>query len=69
MDYEDEKTWAGRNGSVSQVHLIPQFELDKRHRMATGPGMSPSEWEELPAQVDESFWVMRIIGKSLAHIE
>jgi hypothetical protein len=32
------------------------------HRMAAGLGMSSEEWAELRAQVDDSFWVMRIIG-------
>ncbi|RPD62391.1 Clavaminate synthase-like protein [Lentinus tigrinus ALCF2SS1-7] len=30
--------------------------------MATGLGMSPDEWVQLRNQVDESFWVMRVIG-------
>jgi isopenicillin N synthase-like dioxygenase len=30
--------------------------------MAVGLGMTPDEWQELKASVDESFWVMRIIG-------
>ncbi|THH27988.1 hypothetical protein EUX98_g6201 [Antrodiella citrinella] len=30
--------------------------------MALGLGMSPAEWGELRSKVDESFWVMRIIG-------
>lgn len=32
--------------------------------MACGLGMTPEEWAELKAQVDDSFWVMRIIGGS-----
>jgi isopenicillin N synthase-like dioxygenase len=31
--------------------------------MAAGLGMSPEEWAELRSQVDDSFWVMRIIGE------
>ena len=31
-------------------------------RMATGLGMTPEEWAELWSKVDDSFWVMRIIG-------
>jgi hypothetical protein len=27
-----------------------------------GLGMTDSEWEDLKAQVDDSFWVLRIIG-------
>ena len=30
--------------------------------MAYGLGMDAGEWHELRAQVDDSFWVMRIIG-------
>lgn len=27
-----------------------------------GLGMTDAEWEDLKSQVDDSFWVMRIIG-------
>ena len=30
--------------------------------MATGLGMSTDEWAQLRNKVDESFWVMRVIG-------
>jgi hypothetical protein len=30
--------------------------------MALGLGMTNAEWEDLKAQVDDSFWVLRIIG-------
>lgn len=30
--------------------------------MAIGLGMTQSEWHDLRAQVDDSFWVMRVIG-------
>ena len=30
--------------------------------MAAGLGMTTDEWEGLRSQVDDSFWVMRIIG-------
>jgi len=30
--------------------------------MANGLGMSLEEWEDLRKQVDDSFWVMRVIG-------
>jgi hypothetical protein len=30
--------------------------------MAMGLGMTDAEWEDLKSQVDDSFWVMRIIG-------
>lgn len=32
------------------------------HAMAMGLGMTDAEWEDLRSQVDDSFWVMRIIG-------
>ena len=38
------------------------------HRMATGLGMSPEEWAQLRSQVDDSFWVMRVIGTNLGHM-
>ena len=30
--------------------------------MAMGLGMTNAEWEDLKAQIDDSFWVLRIIG-------
>ncbi|CDO71441.1 hypothetical protein BN946_scf184909.g35 [Trametes cinnabarina] len=30
--------------------------------MATGLGLTPEEWHELRSKVDDSFWVMRVIG-------
>ncbi|THU94910.1 Clavaminate synthase-like protein [Dendrothele bispora CBS 962.96] len=30
--------------------------------MAIGLGMTPNEWKALQSQVDDSFWVMRVIG-------
>ena len=30
--------------------------------MATGLGMTNAEWEDLKAQIDDSFWVLRVIG-------
>jgi len=33
--------------------------------MATGLGLTDAEWEALKAQVDDSFWVLRIIGLHL----
>ena len=30
--------------------------------MAMGLGMTNDEWEDLKAQVDDSFWVLRILG-------
>jgi len=31
-------------------------------RMAAGLGMTSEEWKELRSNVDDSFWVMRVIG-------
>ena len=36
--------------------------------MSVGLGMSKSEWEELRSKVDDSFWVMRVIGYSIPSI-
>ena len=36
--------------------------------MADGLGLTKEEWEELKSQVDDSFWVMRIIGMSYRNI-
>jgi len=30
--------------------------------MADGLGLNDDEWKELRAQVDDNFWVMRVIG-------
>jgi hypothetical protein len=30
--------------------------------MCDGLGMTPPEWEEMRGMVDDSFWVMRVIG-------
>ncbi|KAJ8473332.1 hypothetical protein ONZ51_g7936 [Trametes cubensis] len=30
--------------------------------MATGLGLTPEEWTDLRSKIDDSFWVMRIIG-------
>ena len=30
--------------------------------MSIGLGMTRDEWEDLRSQVDDSFWVMRVIG-------
>ena len=37
--------------------------LKHENRMSVGLGMSKGEWEELKSKVDDSFWVMRVIGK------
>lgn len=30
--------------------------------MSVGLGMTPDEWQELRSKVDDSFWVLRVIG-------
>ena len=35
--------------------------------MATGLGMTNAEWEDLKAEIDDSFWVLRIIGLLAMH--
>ena len=32
--------------------------------MAVGLGLTSEEWQDLRSQVDDSFWVMRVIGGS-----
>jgi len=47
----------------SSPHIFPRQSLaESEYRMATGLGMTDAEWEDLKSQVDDSFWVMRIIG-------
>ena len=65
MDRENEGTWDNCDGSVS----LPLFVVMRWHiaelttgSMAAGLGTTPEEWEELKGNVDDSFWVMRIIG-------
>lgn len=33
--------------------------------MAVGLGLTTEEWQDLRSQVDDSFWVMRVIGQEL----
>lgn len=37
--------------------------------MARGLGMTAGEWLDLRGKVDESFWVMRIIGERLIYMK
>jgi len=68
MGGEDESAWVNIDGSVSRTG--PTTSSDESHlsnyslyRMAEGLGMTKEEWRELRNQVDDSFWVMRVIGK------
>lgn len=33
--------------------------------MAAGLGSTTTEWQELQSQIDESFWVMRVLGSRI----
>ncbi|KAF8295743.1 Clavaminate synthase-like protein [Clavulina sp. PMI_390] len=44
------------------VERMKELGLIVMEAMATGLGMTPDEWSGLRAQVDDSFWVMRVIG-------
>ena len=73
MDSEDEGTWNDCYGSVS-LSLSRGYEvacgvaelLDCVGSMAIGLGVTPEEWEELKGNVDDSFWVMRVIGSLIS---
>lgn len=43
---------------VTRLHIVELTICS----MAAGLGMTPEEWEDLKGNVDDSFWVMRIIG-------
>jgi len=44
------------------LHVVELTDLVCVGRMAVGLGATPEEWEELKGNVDDSFWVMRVIG-------
>lgn len=63
MGREDEGSWANIDGSVSVAPLgTGGFKPRYASRMSIGLGMTRDEWEDLRSQVDDSFWVMRVIG-------
>ena len=66
VDREDEEAWDGCDGSVCLRYIHFEFVrlTTTGCRMAVGLGMTPEEYKELRDQTDDSFWVMRIIGKS-----
>ncbi|TFY77190.1 hypothetical protein EWM64_g6823 [Hericium alpestre] len=43
------------------VHKMKNLGLIVMEAMSVGLGMTPEEWQELRRQVDDSFWVMRVI--------
>ncbi|KAF8326982.1 uncharacterized protein EI90DRAFT_2975353 [Cantharellus anzutake] len=44
------------------VDKMKQLGLIVMEAMATGLGMDKDEWQDLRSQMDDSFWVMRLIG-------
>ncbi|TCD63681.1 hypothetical protein EIP91_005125 [Steccherinum ochraceum] len=44
------------------IEKMKKLGLIVMEAMALGLGMAPAEWGELRSKVDDSFWVMRIIG-------
>ena len=65
MGGEDEGAWVNIDGSVSWIDFTMIGDVTHYlYRMAEGLGMTKEEWKELRSQVDDSFWVMRVIGRS-----
>ena len=69
VDPEDEGAWNDCYGSVSslyfvaaRLYIVELIWLGCVGSMAVGLGATAEEWEELKGNVDDSFWVMRIIG-------
>ena len=62
MGGEDEKVGDGGYGSVRLFLLTSLFLTNTSARMSVGLGMTSDEWKELRSKVDNSFWVMRVIG-------
>lgn len=48
---------------VSFDYILHRGALTPRFSMAVGLGMTEEEWQDLRGQVDDSFWVMRVIGE------
>ncbi|KAI0051154.1 Clavaminate synthase-like protein [Auriscalpium vulgare] len=44
------------------IHKMKVLGMAVMEAMSVGLGMRPDEWDQLRTQVDDSFWVMRIIG-------
>jgi hypothetical protein len=65
MGRQNEGLRVDSDGSVRNLRRCEQLlNPDKMMcRMAAGLGMSQDEWKDLRGQVDDSFWVMRAIGK------
>ena len=65
MGGKDEEAGVGGYGSVRFAFFV-LLRAYLIARMSVGLGMTPDEWQELRSQVDDSFWVMRIIGMPLS---
>ena len=48
---------------VSSNYILHRGVLTLCCSMAVGLGMTEEEWQDLRGQVDDSFWVMRVIGQ------
>jgi len=67
VDQEDEGPRHYCHGSVrSSSFLFGFYQTRDNPRMAAGLGMTSEEWQDLRAKVDDSFWVMRVIGICLS---
>ncbi|KAF9242601.1 hypothetical protein BU15DRAFT_43907 [Melanogaster broomeanus] len=55
------ENWIDKMKKLGMIVMEAQV-LFLSHLMAYGLGMNIEEWNELRAQVDDSFWSMRIIG-------
>lgn len=62
MGGNHESPRADCNGGVSPYPFDTSLNVLKAYSMALGLGMTDEEWKDLKAQVDDSFWVMRVIG-------
>ncbi|KAF9220945.1 Clavaminate synthase-like protein [Gyrodon lividus] len=55
--------WIDKMKKLGMIVMEAQVPfLSHYSRMAHGLGMNAEQWNELRAQVDDSFWVMRVIG-------
>lgn len=65
MGSENERSGVNSDGSVSvtQCRLYSTYiQVSTDFSMAVGLGLTREEWATLRGQVDDSFWVMRVIG-------
>lgn len=72
MDREDAEGWDDPDGgaSIFLPHVVWSVcTTEWVTRMAYGLGMDVEEWQTLRAQVDDSFWMMRIIGSYAVSVQ